>query len=59
HGQYWHDGLGYKRSHGCVNLSPLDARWLYNWAARGTYVWVYDPSLSAEARAEVGTVEGP
>ncbi len=42
HGQYWHDGLGYKRSHGCVNLSPLDARWLYDWTAEGTWVWVYD-----------------
>lgn len=59
HGQYWHDGLGYKRSHGCVNLSPLDARWLYHWATRGTYVWVHDPSLTQEARAEVGSGEGP
>ena len=44
HGEYWHDRLGYKRSHGCVNLSPLDARWLYEWAPKGTFVWVYDPS---------------
>jgi hypothetical protein len=44
HGQYWHDRLGFKRSHGCVNLAPLDARWLYDWAEVGTPVWVYDPS---------------
>jgi hypothetical protein len=44
HGEYWHDGLGFKRSHGCVNMSPLDARWLFDWAATGTPVWVYDPS---------------
>jgi hypothetical protein len=44
HGEYWHDGLGLKRSHGCVNLAPLDARWLYDWASNGTPVWVYDPS---------------
>jgi lipoprotein-anchoring transpeptidase ErfK/SrfK len=44
HGEYWHDGLGFKRSHGCVNLAPLDARWLFDWASRGTPVWVYDPS---------------
>jgi hypothetical protein len=44
HGEYWHDGLGYQRSHGCVNLAPLDARWLFDWAAVGTPVWVYDPS---------------
>ena len=32
HGTYWHDGFGFRRSHGCVNLSILDAHWLYNWA---------------------------
>lgn len=33
HGTYWHDGFGYRHSHGCVNLSIMDARWLYNWAS--------------------------
>lgn len=33
HGAYWHDGLGYRRSHGCVNLSITDAHWLYLWVA--------------------------
>jgi hypothetical protein len=31
HAAYWHDGFGAPRSHGCVNLSPLDARWLFSW----------------------------
>jgi hypothetical protein len=44
HGAYWHSGYGYARSHGCVNLSPADAHWLYNWAEEGTYVHVFDPS---------------
>ena len=29
HGTYWHGDFGHPRSHGCVNLSPLDARWLF------------------------------
>lgn len=33
HGAYWHDGFGYRRSHGCVNLSITDAHWLYHWVA--------------------------
>lgn len=33
HGAYWHDGFGKPRSHGCVNLSPADARWVYDWTA--------------------------
>jgi hypothetical protein len=32
HAAYWHDRFGYPSSHGCVNLSPLDARWLFDWA---------------------------
>jgi hypothetical protein len=33
HGTYWHDGFGYRQSHGCVNLSITDAHWLYEWSA--------------------------
>lgn len=33
HGAYWHDGFGYRRSHGCVNMSITDAHWLYQWVA--------------------------
>ncbi len=43
HGAYWHDGFGYQRSHGCVNLSPTDAKWIYDWAEKETWVWVFDP----------------
>lgn len=31
HGTYWHDDFGRPRSHGCVNLSPKDAAWLFEW----------------------------
>jgi len=44
HGTYWHDKYGFQQSHGCVNLSPKDARWLYDWAEIGTAVYVFDPS---------------
>jgi hypothetical protein len=33
HGTYWHDGFGYRHSHGCVNLSITDSHWLYQWAS--------------------------
>jgi lipoprotein-anchoring transpeptidase ErfK/SrfK len=58
HGAYWHDGFGYQHSHGCVNLAPLDAKWLYDWTTPavpqsswgkqattddpGTWVWVHN-----------------
>lgn len=31
HAAYWHDDFGRVRSHGCVNLSPRDAAWLFEW----------------------------
>ncbi len=40
HTAYWHDGFGYRHSHGCVNLAPADARWLYQWAGEELWVWV-------------------
>jgi hypothetical protein len=32
HAAFWHDAFGFTRSHGCVNLSPQDAEWFFNWA---------------------------
>lgn len=29
HGAFWHRDFGRVHSHGCVNLAPLDARWLF------------------------------
>jgi lipoprotein-anchoring transpeptidase ErfK/SrfK len=38
HGAYWHDDFGAAGSHGCINLSPADAKWLYDWAGLGERV---------------------
>jgi lipoprotein-anchoring transpeptidase ErfK/SrfK len=38
HGAYWHDNFGVPASHGCINLSPADAKWLYEWAGIGERV---------------------
>jgi lipoprotein-anchoring transpeptidase ErfK/SrfK len=31
HGAYWHDRFGVTKSHGCVNVSPLDAKHVFEW----------------------------
>jgi hypothetical protein len=31
HGTYWHNDYGRPRSHGCVNLRPEDAKWVFRW----------------------------
>jgi L,D-transpeptidase catalytic domain len=50
HGAYWHDDFGYRRSHGCVNMTISDARYLFEWTGASTpdengeivtYVYVY------------------
>jgi hypothetical protein len=33
HGAYWHNEFGRARSHGCVNLSPIDARLVFQWSS--------------------------
>ncbi len=57
HAAYWHNSFGFTRSHGCVNMTILDAKWLFEWttpytppdvkivysstADLGTWVWVH------------------
>src|SRR5262249_43121044 len=31
HAAYWHDVFGTPRSHGCVNLAPVDAHRIFFW----------------------------
>jgi hypothetical protein len=31
HSTYWHNAFGIPRSHGCVNLAPEDAKWVWRW----------------------------
>ena len=31
HGAFWHNAFGEKRSHGCINVSPEDAKWIFRW----------------------------
>lgn len=41
HGAYWHNNFGTPMSHGCVNMQPDEAAWLYSWADIGTVVNVH------------------
>jgi hypothetical protein len=48
HAAYWHDDFGIPRSHGCINLAPADAHWLFDWTQPAV------PSGWHGARAESG-----
>ncbi len=57
HGAYWHNNFGVKQSHGCVNISCIDAAWFFDWtrpraqgdnwivnkkAKDATWVWIHN-----------------
>ncbi len=50
HTAYWHDRFGEQRSHGCVNLSPRDSRFLYFWS---------DPQVPVGWSMANGTIDVP
>lgn len=33
HGAYWHTNWGTYMSNGCINLRPMDSKWLYRWTS--------------------------
>ncbi len=47
HGAYWHNNFGVPMSHGCVNMRPPDAKWLFRWA---TPVWSNTDKMFWEKR---------
>lgn len=40
HSTFWHNDFGTPRSHGCVNCTPEDAKWIFLWATPNV---PYDP----------------
>lgn len=42
HGTYWHQKFGQPMSHGCINMTNADAKWLFDWAGPkwdGKSIW--------------------
>jgi hypothetical protein len=52
HSTFWHNGFGEKWSHGCVNVSPENAKWIFRWTT--PYVG-YDPG-DLTVSGDVGTL---
>jgi L,D-transpeptidase-like protein len=51
HGTYWHGDFGRARSHGCINVTPEIARFIYRWVDPAA---TYD-SLASGSSKEPGT----
>jgi lipoprotein-anchoring transpeptidase ErfK/SrfK len=52
HGTYWHNDYGRPRSHGCANLTPEDAKWVFRWSHPVTNYWAEDGFTTVESKAE-------
>lgn len=55
HGTYWHNDYGKPRSHGCLNLSPSAARWIYRWTM--PYIPFSDPLRSEDTGTRVDIID--
>lgn len=43
HGAYWHNDFGRRRSVGCINMRPPEARWIYRWTAPAFPLMPFSP----------------
>jgi lipoprotein-anchoring transpeptidase ErfK/SrfK len=60
HSTFWHNNFGDPMSHGCVNVLPEDAKWLFRWTQPNV---AFDPgmedvTLSGAESTSVVVVEG-
>ncbi len=57
HGTYWHNDYGHPRSHGCVNVTPDAANWVYRWVNPTTpFEETEHVTTSAEYRASTRVI---
>ena len=48
HGTYWHNNFGEPKSHGCLNMTNADAKWLFDWAGPkwdGRSAWFHSSDI--------------
>lgn len=60
HSTFWHNNFGDPVSHGCVNTSPEDAKWIFRWIMPTV---AYDPgmldvSLTKQESTPIKVIEG-
>lgn len=53
HSTYWHNDYGKPRSHGCVNLTPEDAKYIYRFTMPAT---PYEQRWTRSAKRDEGTL---
>ncbi len=57
HSTFWHNNFGEPSSHGCVNASPEDAKWIFRWASPVTPYQEGDITVSGTIGTPVKVIE--
>ena len=57
HSTFWHNNFGEPTSHGCVNVAPDDAKWIFRWASPVTPFQEGDITVSGTIGTPVKVIE--
>ena len=57
HSTFWHNNFGTPRSHGCINILPEDAKWVFRWTTPETSVDPYNLMIQGSGGTLVDVVE--
>ncbi|HEX7556072.1 MAG TPA: L,D-transpeptidase [Leptolinea sp.] len=58
HSTFWHNNFGMPVSHGCVNASPEDAKWIFRWTTPGVAYFPGDITVSMPGGTVVTVTDG-
>lgn len=58
HSTFWHNDFGSPRSHGCVNTTPEDAKWVFRWTNPAAPYDTGDITAEMFVGSTVNVVEG-
>jgi hypothetical protein len=57
HSTFWHNNFGEPSSHGCINVSPDDAKWIFRWTSPVTPFQEGDITVSGKIGTPVKVIE--
>lgn len=57
HATFWHNNFGEKMSHGCVNVTPDDAKWIFRWSQPDVPFGTGDIDASGDGGTKVKVID--
>jgi len=57
HSTFWHNNFGEPESHGCVNVRPEDAKWIFRWTLPSVPYEPGDVTISGSGSSKVKVIQ--